>query len=112
MNAIIHPYRSTMLQTPDQAYKLKGRRISMNTLNQAVVIFTSFVWGDKAPAGFNPTPVAGEIKFSHTSTDNWGRVRVQYAISYPVRVGVFLVFFPAMEKRPQSLTPTKERGVK
>ena len=47
----------------------------MNASTKAISIFTHFVWGDNAPAGFNPAhPVTGKIVFSHTSTDNWGGV--------------------------------------
>ena len=43
MNAIMNPYRSTILQTLDQAYKLKGRRIIMNTFNKKIVVTFSFL---------------------------------------------------------------------
>ena len=82
----------------------------MNTLNQAVAIFTSFVWGDKAPAGFNPAPVAGEIKFSHTSTDNWGMVACAVRHFVPCEGGRVFGFLSRDGKEATVVDPSEREG--
>ena len=99
-----------MSQTLDQAYKLKGRRFIMNTSNQSVAIFTSFVWGENAPVGFNPTPVAGEIKFSHTSTDNWGGVACAVRHFVPCEGGRVFGFLSRDGKDATVVDPSEREG--